>query len=87
MKINIRLALAVMALVAGGCATAPQPDIYLNRDSPALQATRLGVAMTALPRVEVHMPGTGLGCLLCMAAASVSNLTLSAYVRTLPAKR
>ncbi|MBC7956976.1 MAG: hypothetical protein H7Y33_14040 [Cytophagales bacterium] len=38
--------------------------------------------MTALPAVDMNLPGAG--CLLCMAAASVANSSLSTHTKTLP---
>ncbi|QBE67183.1 hypothetical protein EWM63_09430 [Pseudoduganella lutea] len=37
--------------------------------------------MTALPAVDTQFPGAG--CLLCMAAASVANSSLTSYTKTL----
>ncbi|UUZ46776.1 hypothetical protein LP420_23435 [Massilia sp. B-10] len=48
----------------------------------ATPGTRIGVVMTALPKVDTEFPGAY--CLLCMVAASATNSTLTAYTRTLP---
>jgi hypothetical protein len=85
-KLNIRtcfifLTLAVV-FVLGGCAGPRQLPVELNQDSVSAKAGRIGVASTALPKVDTHLPGAG--CLLCMAAASVANSSLTTYANTLP---
>ncbi len=72
-------ALAALALVA--CATPPQAPIALQKTTVALKSTRIGIAMTTLPIVDTYLPGAG--CLLCIAAASVANSSLTTYAKTL----
>lgn len=46
------------------------------------QGSRIGVAMTPLPKVDTYLPGAS--CLLCIAAASIANSSLTKYAQTLP---
>lgn len=82
MKVRISAALAAISILLAGCVTPPQPPVTLTEVHPATLPGRVGVAMTALPKVDVHLPGAG--CLLCMAAASLANQSLTSYARTLP---
>ncbi|HYC47449.1 MAG TPA: hypothetical protein VED01_18400 [Burkholderiales bacterium] len=75
------LAAAAAALILSACATPPQAPISLA-DVRISSPARIGVAMTALPKVDTSFPGAG--CLLCMAAASVANSSLTSHARTLP---
>jgi hypothetical protein len=73
-------ALAAMGvLLLGGCANAPQLPVPL--ESASMKTGRIGVAMTAMPKVDTSFPGAG--CLLCYAAASVANSKITDQVRTL----
>lgn len=82
MKIRIGLTLAAFAVLLSGCASAPQKPVQLAPDALKSTAGRVGVAMKALPTVDTHLPGAG--CLLCLAAASIANSSLTAHTRTLP---
>src|SRR4030088_1070335 len=73
--------LAIVVVVLGACATPRQAPIQLAPETIAPQSGRLGVAMTKLPSVDTHLPGTG--CLLCMAAAAATNSSLTDYSKTL----
>jgi hypothetical protein len=81
--LNVRLAIAglvsVCALLAG-CAGTPQLPMSVSKDLLASK-TRIGVVMTPLPKVDTEFPGAG--CLLCMAAASLANRSLTVHVQTL----
>ncbi|MFT3955963.1 MAG: hypothetical protein QM722_16720 [Piscinibacter sp.] len=82
---NFRIAAAAMAVTLGllaGCATAPQNPVTLNGGALAAPNARIGVAMTALPKVDTSFPGAS--CLLCIAAASMANSTLTTHANTLP---
>ena len=80
---NVRLLpIAAAALILAACATPPQRPITLTHASVNSSSVRVGVAMTALPKVDTSFPGAG--CLLCMAAASVANSSLTSHARTLP---
>lgn len=82
MSFRIVLALAGL-LVLAGCSTPPQRHIAFNTSSvTAPQGHRIGVAMTALPKVDIHVSGAN--CLLCLAAASLASSSLTAHARTLP---
>lgn len=74
--------LLVGGLVLGGCASAPQMPVALNAGTTLKPETRIGVAMTAVPKSDTYWPGAD--CLLCYAAASVANSSLTAHAKTLP---
>ena len=84
MKSRLGLGLAVLAVLLGGCATPPQQAVQFDAAAVAKKETRVGVAMSALPKVDTEFPGAG--CLLCMAAASVANNALTTHTRTLTAE-
>jgi hypothetical protein len=77
--VTIAWVMAVAALT--GCATKPQPPVQMKAEAIAPQA-RVGVALSALPKADTYLPGAG--CLLCLAAASVANSSLTAHAKTLP---
>lgn len=74
------LAVPLAALFLSGCATKPQLPVEMAATS-TLQGQRIGVAMTKLPKPEVHLPGAD--CLLCIIAASAMNTGLSRHTDTL----
>jgi hypothetical protein len=76
------IALLLATLLLGGCVTAPRNPIALSATSLEAKAGKVGVAMTALPKLDTHLPGAS--CLLCIAAASAANSSLTAHTRTLP---
>lgn len=82
MKTRIGLAFAAFAVALGGCASVPQQPISLDQTTFASKTSRVGVAMTALPKLDTHLFGAG--CLLCYAAASAANSALTTHTRTLP---
>jgi hypothetical protein len=69
------------ALILAGCATPPQPPIAMNGAALQGHGTRIGVAMK-VPKVDTSFPGAS--CLLCLAAASVANSSLTTYTQKLP---
>jgi hypothetical protein len=75
------IAVVVVGLLLGGCAVAPQQPISMTSEAVASKTTRVGVAMTALPKIDTHLPGAG--CLLCMAAAAVANSSLTDHMKNL----
>ena len=80
---KLRNLIAILAVgAAAGCATAPQQAIQLDQASATLNSGKIGVAMTKLPAVDTQLPGAV--CLLCMAAASMANSSLTDYSKTLP---
>lgn len=82
MKARLGITLAVLAIFLTGCASPPQHSVDLADDAISSNAGRIGVAMTALPKIDTHLPGAD--CLLCLAAASVANSSLTTHTRTLP---
>src|SRR5437764_8421132 len=83
MKIKFAVAARVAAMALAGCATPPQQPITLSTTALQSQSTRIGVAMSPLPKVDTEFPGAG--CLLCLAAAAVANNKLTTHTQTLPA--
>lgn len=73
---------AVVLAVLGGCATAPQQALPMSANALKSDGGRIGVAMTALPKVDTAFPGAG--CLLCIAVASGFHGKMTDHVRTLP---
>lgn len=67
-------------ITLSGCAANPQLAVYLKQENLSNKGT-VGVAMTALPEVNTHFPGAD--CLLCLAAASIANKSLTAHTKTL----
>jgi hypothetical protein len=81
MKKNVGIALVLAGLLLGGCAVAPQQSVLLAPGTVSSKTVRIGVAMTTLPKVDTHLPGAG--CLLCIAAASIANSSLTTHTNTL----
>lgn len=73
---------AVVLAVLGGCASAPQQPLPMSANALKSDGGRVGVAMTALPKVDTAFPGAG--CLLCLAVASGVHSKMTDHVRTLP---
>lgn len=82
MKLSLALAFVAVALFTGGCATPPQKPIALSPTMANAESGRIGVGMTALPKVETHLPGAS--CLLCIIAASIANSGIADLAGTLP---
>jgi hypothetical protein len=82
MKSLFRPVLLAAALVLTGCAGQPQRSIAFSAPAASPTPPRIGVAMTVLPKVDTSLPGAS--CLLCLAAASMANSTLTSYTHTLP---
>ncbi len=81
MTTKLKLLLAVCAIFLGGCASAPQLAVPLTPSKLPSAASKIGVVMTAMPKTDTSFPGAD--CLLCMAAASVANSSLTTYTQTL----
>lgn len=81
MKARFATVLLAAAAVLGGCATHTQVPVNLTASSLTAQTGRVGVVMTALPKVNTSFPGAG--CLLCLAAAEVANSSLTSHTKTL----
>jgi hypothetical protein len=82
MKKLLAFALVASSLLLGGCASPPQPPLTLSSTALPSPGARIGVAMSPLPKVDTSFPGAS--CLLCMAAASVANSSLTTHTQTLP---
>lgn len=81
---NTKLVIGVLAgaLILTGCAaTPPQQPIAMNSAALHGQGTRVGVAMK-MPKVDTSFPGAS--CLLCIAAASAMNSSLTTHTQKLP---
>jgi hypothetical protein len=75
----------LLALVSlGGCRTNPQLPVAFADHALTAQSGRVGVAMTALPKVDTSFPGAG--CLLCLATAATANSSLTKHTHTLTAE-
>jgi hypothetical protein len=82
MKFSFRLILVAMAVFTGGCATVPQMPLALSPTLATPQAGRIGVGMTALPKLDTQVPGAS--CLLCLMAATAATSGITAHAATLP---
>jgi hypothetical protein len=82
MKRNIAIAAAAALVFLTGCASPPQQPLTLSDKVFVQKGVRIGVAMNKLPKVDTSFPGAG--CLLCLAAASVANSSLTTHTQTLP---
>lgn len=82
MKNRIIVLLSVIsAVLLSGCVAPPQQSVNLTPDTLSAKNSRIGVGMTKLPPIDTHLPGAG--CLLCYAAASIANSSLTTHVKTL----
>jgi hypothetical protein len=82
MHSRILLVLITCAGLLAGCATPPQNPVALSANTFNSSQTKIGIAMTTLPKVDTYFPGAS--CLLCYAAASIANSSLTAQAQTLP---
>ncbi|WP_199739133.1 hypothetical protein [Herminiimonas sp. KBW02] len=82
MRWNVGLLLVAVSVILTGCAVKPQYPVGLAPTAVKASEGRVGVAMTALPKVDTEFPGAG--CLLCYAFASASNSALTTHTNTLP---
>jgi hypothetical protein len=80
---NIRIGFALVAVIGflSGCASTPQHPIEVSQNAFSAQYGRLGIAMTALPKIDTYFPGAG--CLLCLGIASMANSSLTGYTHSL----
>lgn len=83
MKSYIAVALLSCVALLTGCASAPQLPVPLSAGALPSGGARIGVAMNTMPKVDTSFPGAS--CLLCLAAASVANSSLTQYTQTLSA--
>jgi hypothetical protein len=84
MSFRLLAAGLVVALLAGCASTPPQQPLPVSQDLLSNKSTRIAVVMTPMPKVDTQFPGAG--CLLCLAAASMTNSSLTSYVQTLSAE-
>lgn len=82
MNNRIFLILIACTTLLVGCATPPQNPVELSTSSLNTSSAKIGIAMTALPKVDTYFPGAN--CLLCYAAASIANSSLTTQAHTLP---
>lgn len=83
MRFQFLPALVLGLAALAGCSTVPpQKPLSLPATALKAEAGQIGVAMSAVPKVDTQFPGAG--CLLCLAAASAMNSSLTDHVRTLP---
>ena len=75
---------SLAALLLSACASNPQLAVPFGDNPLNAQSGRVGVVMTALPKVDTSFPGAY--CLLCMAAASAANSSLTKHTHTLGAE-
>lgn len=75
-----RLSVIVLASLIAACASAPQEPVQLNASSSLASGTRVGVILVDVPKPDTSFPGAG--CLLCYAAASAGNSSLTKQVKT-----
>jgi hypothetical protein len=75
--------LAALVLFLTACATPPQKPVSIAADTLSKKESRIGVAMSPLPKPEMHIIGAG--CLLCIAAANIANASLNDHTATLTA--
>ncbi|MFV1871968.1 MAG: hypothetical protein ACMZ64_01405 [Oleiphilus sp.] len=81
--ISIRLfATALILTFLSGCAAKIINPMPVNQDLLAnAQDKKIGIVLSDISDVDINYPGAD--CLLCLAAASAMNSTLSSYVSTL----
>lgn len=80
---NNRLSILVVSAIVllSGCAAPPQSALGISPQAFAPAANNYGVVMTAIPAADTSFPGAS--CLLCIAAASVANSSLTTHAKTL----
>jgi len=71
----------MLAFVAGCATVAPKEPIPLANNALDPKSGRIGVGMTAVPKVDTAFPGAG--CLLCLATASAANSDLTKHCESL----
>lgn len=71
-------------MVLSGCALPPQQPVSLTEGALRSNSGKVGVAMTALPKIDTYFPGAE--CLLCYALANAVNHSLTAHAQALPAQ-
>ena len=82
MKFHCALLAIASTVFLAACGTAPQQPVAMASGSSVSTGTKVGVVMSVVPQVDTYLPGAG--CLLCYAAASMANSSLTSHVKTLP---
>lgn len=82
MNARFSIFLASVVVVLTGCMTPPQVALPLAPQAFSTPGLRVGIVMTTLPVVNTQFPGAG--CLLCLAAAEITNSSMTAHTKTLP---
>jgi hypothetical protein len=77
---NIAAILCITLLLAA-CKTTSQGTLFLKSDALSPQNGKVGIVMTALPKVDTTFPGAS--CLLCLATASSVNSALTKHAHTM----
>ena len=78
------LLLSVFILFVTGCASVPQQQPVSLNFSAIPKEQKIGVYVSAVPKITTSFPGAG--CLLCYAAASTANSSLTKQVETFQAE-
>lgn len=81
MKSAFSAALVAAALLLTGCASRQALVPFNDGALASATPSRIGVAMTALPKPDTFFPGAN--CLLCLASASLANRSLTQHAQTL----
>ncbi len=71
----------LILFLASGCATNPDNPITFSPESLRASGEKVGVLVEKIPDTNTAFPGAD--CLLCLAAANLTNERLTAKVRTL----
>lgn len=82
MRTRLGILLLFITTLLAGCATPPQQPVALSNEVISSKSERIGVVMAPLPQADTQFPGAG--CLLCLAAASIANSSLTSHTKTLP---
>lgn len=76
------LALLAAVMLLSACGSTPQAPVNLSSNYfEANKDNKLGVYLNAIPEVDTSLPGAS--CLLCYAAASAANSSLSSHFQSL----
>jgi hypothetical protein len=81
MKNYKTIAILLACVLLSACKTTPQSTIFLSPDTLSAKNGKVGVIMTALPKIDTTFPGAG--CLLCIATASAANSALTKHAHTM----
>ena len=75
------LAPGLIMLCIAGCAVTPQQPVSLNPTVLEQGDVKVGIAMTAVPKISMLYPGAG--CVFCLLTAMAANSDLSSHAETL----